>query len=700
MNAPVAPGVVVSPAFVLAALFVLCVLPAPLLAYWRHQALRAPADPERPAWFAFAIRVQLLGLASALGMPAIALRLPVRSALFQLGFHSTALLLAVPLVLLLLPTATHLVMAGLVAGDVERRLRGTSWGSRQRLRLMGHRMIVVLPIAAAIVLAPLAFASAGASAALATASAGLLATVYLASTRQQLLGMTLEAEAVGPLRDRVFALAERAGVPLRQVYVLSSRSARVANAFAVHGGKVLLTDHLLAHLTPDEVEAVVAHELAHLRASHPRKLQWALMGGGLLGMPFVFLPIGAWGLALSGLGGWFVYVAFARRFEFEADRAAAALLGSGESLVSALAKLARLGHLPIRWNRAIEWMLTHPSLERRARALVAAGQLDATRAPALLATPLAPAPVSAAEPDAQDRVFGSSARQRQSARLSWLGLLVSVIAPVAAVALLRAAPVAWPRAAVPLVAALAAFGAVLMAMSFASLSGYAGWERELRARRREPGGAFTGFAPGDDDMTYESYADFDLGFLTLDGDRLRYEGEVVRFTLARDRIAGIAVTRGMPGWLRTPRVAVDWRDDAGVVRRLSLRDARARRLGELPARAESLRATLDTWWRARAGASGSPDPESLPPVAERVSGTPLRALAAPATLVPIAVLTALLTTALSPVAGLALSPFAGPGALDVFVGAMLGWVSMRLPVWRARPARVGAPASDALDRAA
>jgi Zn-dependent protease with chaperone function len=78
------------------------------------------------------------------------------------------------------------------------------------------------------------------------------------------------------LRPRPFAWPARIAVPEAPVDLLAFPSARVdAFCFTLleFGGRailrrremVLLSDGLIAHLTPEEVEAVVAHELAHVR---------------------------------------------------------------------------------------------------------------------------------------------------------------------------------------------------------------------------------------------------------------------------------------------------------------------------------------------------------------------------------------------------------------------------------------------------
>ena len=69
------------------------------------------------------------------------------------------------------------------------------------------------------------------------------------------------------LRRRLMDLAARAGSPVRGVYVMDlSRRTRAANAMFTGIGptkRVILGDTMLTDYTPDEMETVLAHELAH-----------------------------------------------------------------------------------------------------------------------------------------------------------------------------------------------------------------------------------------------------------------------------------------------------------------------------------------------------------------------------------------------------------------------------------------------------
>lgn len=92
----------------------------------------------------------------------------------------------------------------------------------------------------------------------------------------------------GPMRDRelearVLALADRAGVGDAEVYEVDmSRETRAVNAYVtglLGTKRIVLWDTLLARLEPDEVLAVVGHEVGHYVLNHV--VQGVLVGSGL-----------------------------------------------------------------------------------------------------------------------------------------------------------------------------------------------------------------------------------------------------------------------------------------------------------------------------------------------------------------------------------------------------------------------------------
>lgn len=174
----------------------------------------------------------------------------------------------------------------------------------------------------------------------------------------------------GPLKDRILALLERCQFSAQGLFVMDgSRRSAHGNAYFTGFGKarrIVFFDTLLARLEPQEVEAVLAHELGHFRKKHILRRMWlqaalslacfALLGwlsgqvwfyqglgiaisplqsqapaGVALLLFFLALPVFA--LPLRPLMAW-----LSRRDEFEAD-AFAAGHADGRALVSALTKI-------------------------------------------------------------------------------------------------------------------------------------------------------------------------------------------------------------------------------------------------------------------------------------------------------------------------------------------------------------------------
>jgi heat shock protein HtpX len=109
----------------------------------------------------------------------------------------------------------------------------------------------------------------------------------------------------------------------------------VPNAFAVGrkgNGTVVVSEELLHRLEPQEVEAVLAHELAHIRN---RDVVMMVLGQGVASI--VAIVVGQITQLLVML---FVF-AISRYREYVADADAAEEVGSGEPLASALEKISR-----------------------------------------------------------------------------------------------------------------------------------------------------------------------------------------------------------------------------------------------------------------------------------------------------------------------------------------------------------------------
>jgi len=154
-------------------------------------------------------------------------------------------------------------------------------------------------------------------------------------------------------------LTARAGMPMPAVYVIDQPQ---PNAFATgrdpEHASVAATTGLLAMLSPEELEGVMAHELAHVRNRDTLIMTVTATLAGAIGMLANFgmffggnrdngeeggSPLGTVGTLLMAilapLVAMLVQMAISRTREYEADAAGAAICGNPLALASALARL-------------------------------------------------------------------------------------------------------------------------------------------------------------------------------------------------------------------------------------------------------------------------------------------------------------------------------------------------------------------------
>ncbi len=202
------------------------------------------------------------------------------------------------------------------------------------------------------------------------------------------------------LGERLVRLARRVGAPVLGVWVTDqSRKSRTANAAVTGLGRtrrIILFDTLVQGFTADEVEAVLAHELAHhvhgdiwrglaVQTGVTLATLWVadrLLGAGaaalhlagpadVAGLPlFGLIVMGAGLVALPAVNGW------SRRVERQADDFALDAISDPEPFIGAMERLADL-NLARRDPHPVEEFLlySHPSIGRRvARARERAGR--------------------------------------------------------------------------------------------------------------------------------------------------------------------------------------------------------------------------------------------------------------------------------------------------------------------------------------
>ena len=192
------------------------------------------------------------------------------------------------------------------------------------------------------------------------------------------------------LRKRIFDLFKACNVKLKDVYAIDlSEKTKKANAFLCGVGKnrrVVLGDTLLADFTDEEIEVVMAHELAHYKHQDIIKLLAAngvtiFLGFFLIHQFFSFavdtfqlsgiddisfLPMMVVSFMLYGLVTTPISNGFTRYIEREADRFAIEQTRKPEVFISMIQKLGETNLAEFEPSPFIEMFLyDHPPIGKR-----------------------------------------------------------------------------------------------------------------------------------------------------------------------------------------------------------------------------------------------------------------------------------------------------------------------------------------------
>jgi heat shock protein HtpX len=234
--------------------------------------------------------------------------------------------------------------------------------------------------------------------------------MYFFSDRMvlRMYGAQVVTEAEAPeLYRMVDRLRQRAGLPMPVVAVAPHEQ---PNAFATgrnpEHAVVAVTTGILKYVPQEELEGVIAHELAHIKN---RDMLISTVAAGIAGaisnIPYLLLFGGGQGddegghpfaqlalILLAPLGAMLIQFAVSRQREFEADRVGAQILGRPIPLANALRRLDALAHrIPMQVAPAAaplaqvnplagrsvgftKLFLTHPPTEERVARLEAMAQ--------------------------------------------------------------------------------------------------------------------------------------------------------------------------------------------------------------------------------------------------------------------------------------------------------------------------------------
>jgi heat shock protein HtpX len=209
----------------------------------------------------------------------------------------------------------------------------------------------------------------------------------------------VDAASAPEFHGLVAELARNAGLPMPKVYIVDTPN---PNAFATgrnpENAAVAATTGLLGMLSHDEVAAVMAHELGHVRNRDTLVMTMVATIAGAISMIANFglffghnrggsHPIaGILAVMVAPFAAMIVQMAISRTREFGADRAGAEICGDPRALASALQKISgaaqRIPNAAVERNpaaaqlyivptRVSDLFSTHPATEKRIAALEA-----------------------------------------------------------------------------------------------------------------------------------------------------------------------------------------------------------------------------------------------------------------------------------------------------------------------------------------
>jgi Zn-dependent protease with chaperone function len=528
------------------------------------------------------------------------------------------------------------------------RVRGKRWDKREMLiRGFLEHAVAILPMAFLIIGITSVFRDTGkAMLWFAVALVVLLVGGWL---RRKVTGTMPRTLHGGELKERVLELAQQAGVKINQVLLMPAQQYQMGNAFAVTGGRVMVTDYLLERLTKKETDSVMAHEIGHLKHHHTWLLSWPaflfifvivnwLLSFAVHVIPSLVSLFTSFGTSsyarLFAIESWIdTYLLFpvsllsaslfryfiSRRCERTADEFATLVTGDPESMITGLVKLSKMNLMPIRWGFWDESLGTHPSTMKRVEAIAKRHRIPEERVRILLET----------QPHRQDGqgygipdevsnphlVFSTEFKTQKALVNSLLLLLTAATTSLLIGHLVSDAGLPWP---VYLAGFILMPVLYLAVFNYASLSGYGLLERKMKEKLEKAGiepeaheSHFVGIAPEEHPRLYDHQAVWDVGFLVIEDTALTYYGDRLSFSVPRDKIISVTKGASFPSWFSIPETYIRWTNgDKEDVFHLHSVDGKS--LTSIGKSSKALLARLTDWYQGSSAGSRASSGYSQP----------------------------------------------------------------------------------------
>jgi Zn-dependent protease with chaperone function len=481
--------------------------------------------------------------------------------------------------LYIFPPLVCLVVSYALSKPIYNRITGVAWSPREVMkRAILMNAVSLMPLfILLIVIGMLKIGSKSTGIFLLTAGVAWVLSVNLVN---RLFRASVYAISAGELRNRIFELAHKAGVAIKQIYVLPNRPSQLSNAFARSDNAVMLSASLLKHLSKREVDAIMAHEIGHLKEKHPQIRGHIMLGvlivtnivasslSSAVKVPHFDAVVFSLGMLVATLILHFV----SRSNERHADAISIGLTGDPEAYISGLARLCRLNLMPLNtcsWGQSLG---THPRTFGRLQDIARLHGITEQRFQELIAAPETNEERYSALRDngIDGKVFSSDVKKKLTSREIMTVLATMLVVPAFVAMLLSKlhlqGAVQWTAyvAGVPL--------AFLIYLGNKNLLG--SWRhrslgQKLRNKLEAKGlgtvaqeGVLVGLAPAARIRKYENHLFWDAGLLWLSEDKLVYVGEETTFALDRQRIIRIYARYTRPEWLASKAIFIEWSDES------------------------------------------------------------------------------------------------------------------------------------------
>ncbi len=351
----------------------------------RYQRLKRQADIASFVWTA-----GLLG-----GLIVSGLSIHLRDLAESLALSSTTLTITVYVALLSLLSELGALPLAFYSGFLLERRYGLSTQTLNawlldQLKAFGIGLLLAWPAAVAVYLLIAWFPerwwlAAGILFSLVIVGLANLAPVLLLPLFYRIKPLDKES-----LRARLLALADRAGARVLGAYEwgMGEKTKKANAALAGIGGtrRILVSDTMLAEYSDEEIEVVLAHELAHhihgdiwkgiafesalivagfFLASEVLRTFAPFVGlrsiGDVAGLPLLLLAAGAVSVAMLPIAH-----AMSRAFERNADRFALRLTGNPGAFITAMRRLGAQNLAEDNPSKIVQWLFySHPPIRER-----------------------------------------------------------------------------------------------------------------------------------------------------------------------------------------------------------------------------------------------------------------------------------------------------------------------------------------------